>query len=145
MLIAVTKVDVQSANANQDTKAILTPVAFVAIVFPILNAETIKLVKITSVSILVNCLVDQVLIAKWTIMSLSVDVLVDSLEIHSKYECFNSLWHTDLTYMFKSFINNSVSNTAVCLFIFNFINSIIIQVFVYISTIYLYFGYLFTL
>jgi len=64
MPIAETRPDVRSANANLDTKAIRTPVASVAIVFPILSAETTKLVKITSVSILVNCLVDQVLIAK---------------------------------------------------------------------------------
>jgi len=79
-----TKLDVPFVSANQDTRVILTPDAFAVTVFPILNAVTIKLVRITNVSILVNYLVDQVLIAKLTIMWLFAGVLEDLLEIPSK-------------------------------------------------------------
>ena len=83
-----TKLDVPFVSANQDTRVILTPDAFAVTVFPILNAVTIKLVRITNVSILVNYLVDQVLIAKLTIMWLFAGALEDLLEIPSKYLYF---------------------------------------------------------
>ena len=83
--IVAMKVEGPSASVNRDTKAILIPDAFVAIVFQILNVAIIRLVKITNVLILVNCLVDLELIVKSIIMWLFVDVLEDLLEIHSRY------------------------------------------------------------
>jgi len=82
--IVAMKVEGPSASVNRDTKAILIPDAFVAIVFQILNVAIIRLVKITNVLILVNCLVDLELIVKSIIMWLFVDVLEDLLEIHSR-------------------------------------------------------------
>ena len=83
--IVATKEEDPSASVNPDTKAILILVAFVVIVFQILNVELIRLVKITNVLILVNYLVDPELIVKSIIMWLFVDVLEDLLEIHSRY------------------------------------------------------------
>jgi len=82
--IVATKEEDPSASVNPDTKAILILVAFVVIVFQILNVELIRLVKITNVLILVNYLVDPELIVKSKIMWQFVDVLEDLLEIHSR-------------------------------------------------------------
>lgn len=84
MLNAAMKVVGLSVTAFQGTRVTLIQGVLEVTVFPTLNAETIKLVKITSVWILANCLVELVLIVKSTIMLLSADVQEDSLEILSR-------------------------------------------------------------
>ena len=82
--IVAMKVEGPSASVNRDTKAILIPDAFVAIVFQILNVAIIRLVKITNVLILVERPAGLVLNARSTTMLLYADVLEDLQEIHSR-------------------------------------------------------------
>jgi hypothetical protein len=83
-LSVATRVAVQLVTVYQVTKGIPTRAVSEETVFPILNAGTIKPVKITNVLILAERPADLVLNARSTIMLLFADVPEDLQEIHSR-------------------------------------------------------------